>query len=119
MATTAAGVELRWPTELAGDDDQCLVEQPFLFQIDDERGQRLVELLDQRMLPNNAIIVHVPTGAVEKIEIVRDLDKPDPRLRKSPREQAPLTELAAVGLTQAVRLTAELENPLEIRPRQS
>ena len=41
MAAAAAGVELRRPAELAGDDDQRFVEQLLLLEIDDQRRQRL------------------------------------------------------------------------------
>ena len=37
MPSAAAGVELRRPAELAGHDDQRLVEQLFPFEIDDQR----------------------------------------------------------------------------------
>ena len=76
----------------------------FCFQVDDQRRQRLVELLDQRVLLQDAVVVNVPAGAVEEVEVVRDLDEPHARLDQPPGEQAALAELAAVGVAQAARL---------------
>ena len=63
-----------------GDDDQRLVEQLLRFQVEDQRRQGLVELLDQRVLLQDAVVVDVPAGAVEEVEVVRDLDEPHARL---------------------------------------
>ena len=76
MAAAAAGVELRRPAELGGHDDQRLVEQLVLFQVDDQRRQRLVELLDQLVLLELAFVVRVPAGAVDEVQVGRHLDEP-------------------------------------------
>src|SRR5262245_8129836 len=119
MATSATSVELRRAAKFASDHDQRFLEQLFLFKIDDKRRQGLIELLDQGMLPENAVVVYVPAGAVEEIEVVRDLDKSHARLDQSPREQASLAEFAAIRVAQAAWLLAQLKNPLELRSREA
>src|SRR4029453_10616968 len=81
--------------------------------------QSLVQLLNQRVLPQNAFVVHIPAGAVEEVQIVRNLDEPHARFHQPPREQAPLPELAAIRISQTARLLTELEDPLELRTRQA
>ena len=52
------------------------------------------------MLLQDAVVVNVPAGAVEEVQIVRNLDEPNARFDQPPREQAPLAEFAAVSVAQ-------------------
>ena len=77
----------------------------------------MVELLNERMLPQNAFIVYVPARAVEKVQVVRDFDESNARLNQPPGQKASLPELTAVSIAQARRFLVQRENPLELRPR--
>src|SRR4029453_1888017 len=101
--------------EFAGDDDQRFVEQLFLFEVENERGQGFVELLDERVLLQDAFVVNVPAGAVEKVEIVRNFDEADAGLDQASGEEAALAEFAAVGIAEAAGLLGELEDAFELR----
>src|SRR5690606_14989224 len=77
-----------------------------------------VQFLDQGMLLEDARVVHVPAGAVEEVEVVRNLDEPHATLDQPPRQQAALAELAAVAVPQVGRLAIQVEAASEVRPAQ-
>ena len=56
----------------------------------------MIELADQLVLAELALVVGVPAGPVEEVQVVRDLDEPDAPLNQTPGQQAALAELAAV-----------------------
>jgi hypothetical protein len=113
VAATAAAVELAGATELGADHDEGFVEETFFLEIGNQRGERGVELADENVLVELAGVVGVPTGAVDKIQIVRDLDEADAGLHQAAREEAALAKLAAVALARRGGLLAELEVPHE------
>src|SRR5437762_2414957 len=101
MPSAAAGVEAGRAAKFAGDDDQRFVEQPLVFEVEHERGESFVELLNQPVLLQDAFVMNIPAGAVQKIEIMRDFDEPDAGFDESAGEQASLAEFAAVGIAKA------------------
>lgn len=115
MTATTAAVELGRTTELGGDDDERLVEQTPGFKIGDECGDGAVEFLDQLVLFQDALIVRVPAGAVEEVQVVRDFDEAHALLDQSAAEQTTLPELAAVALAQCTGFFVELEDAIERR----
>ena len=67
------------------------------------------------MLVPLAVIMSVPTGPVDEIQIVRDFDEPHATLDQPPRQKTPLAELAAVGFSELIRLGFQLEYIHELR----
>ena len=104
-----AGVEFGGAAELGGDDDQGRVETADTLQVVEQGRESAVELGDQLVLPELALVVGVPAGAVEEVEVVRDLDEPDARLDQPPGQQAALAKLAAVSRAAGGRFAVELE----------
>src|SRR3954452_10066233 len=88
------------------------------FQVGDEGGDGRVELADQGVLLEDPAVVDVPAGAVEEIQVVRDLDDPDAPLDQPARQQAALAELAAVEEAEVGRFLVEVEAPGERRAAQ-
>ena len=119
VAAAAAGVELGGAAELGGDHDQGRVEPADALQVVDQGREGVVELGDQLVLLELALVVGVPAGAVEEVQVVRDLDEPDARLDQPPGQQAALAELAAVRRRGGRRLAVELEDPRERRAAES
>ena len=70
MTTSAAAVEFWRTAEFCRDQDQGFVEHLLLFQIHDQRTHGRVHLLNQRMLLQDAAVVNIPAGTVQKIQIV-------------------------------------------------
>ena len=105
MAAAAAAVELRRAAELGGDDDQRLVEQLASLR---DRATSAARALSSSWISSvllvDAFVVDVPAGAVEEVQVVRDLDEPHARLDQPAGEQAALAELAAVALRRLGRL---------------
>ena len=68
-------------THFAGPDDQCLVEQPALFQVTNQGGRWLVEhlRLGPQVLRRVSMMIPVP---------VEDLDEPDSLFHQPPGKQA-------------------------------
>ena len=69
-----ANIELRRPSELGRNHDECLVEETLLFQIRNQRRNSGVQFPDQFVLIQDTFVMNVPSRAVHKIEIMRDLD---------------------------------------------
>ena len=69
VAAAAAGIEFWRAAEFAGDDYQRFIQQLGGLQIFDQRGECLIELLDENVLLELAVVVGVPAGAVDKIEV--------------------------------------------------
>src|SRR5262249_18647082 len=113
-----SGVELGGAAELGGDDDQGRVEATDPFEVVDQGRDRVGQFDDQTVLLELAAVVGVPTGAVHEIEVVRDLDEPDPCLNQPTGQQAALTELATVLLATRGGLAVELEHLPKRRPRE-
>ena len=111
VAPAAAGVELGGAAELGGDDDQRRVEPADPLQVVEQGGEGAVELGDQLVLLELALVVGVPAGAVEEVEVVRDLDEPDARLDQPAGQQAALAELAAVRLRDATTARGRAGRP--------
>ena len=118
MAASAAAVEFRRPAEFGGDDDQRLIQQPLLFQIRDQRRDGGVQLLDQLVLLEDALVVDIPAGAVEEVQVVRHFDESHAALDQSAAQQAALAELAAVSVSQVGRFAVQLEDAIELRAAQ-
>lgn len=97
MTTSAAAIELRRATKLRADDDERLVEQALLFQVRHQCRDGLVELLDEDVLVELAVVVGVPAGAVDEVQVMGDFDEAHAALDQASGEQAALAELAAVG----------------------
>jgi len=110
MAAAASGVELRGAAELGGDHDEGRVEHAVAFEVLEERGEGLIEVLDQEVLVPLAVVVGVPAAAVEEVQIVGDLDEADAGLDEAAGEEAALAELAAVGLAQGGAFAVEVEH---------
>ena len=68
------------------------------------------------MLPQDAVVVNVPAGAVEEVQVVRNFDEPHARLDQPPGEQAAAGRIRRRMRRAGCRLLVELENPLELRP---
>src|SRR5581483_12227119 len=101
VAAAAAGVELGGPAELRRQHDERAVEEVAAFQVKDQGRQGGVQFLDQKVLALLALVVGVPAGAVEEVEIVRHFNEADAGLGQAAGEQAALAELAAIALAQA------------------
>ena len=97
VAATALGVEFRRTAELGGDDDEGLVEHAGALEVFDQAGEGIIELADEDVLVVDAVIMHIPTRAVDEVEVVRDFDKAHAALDEATSEQAALAEFAAVG----------------------
>ena len=109
VSAPAATVELRRPAKLTRDHNQRLFEQPLRLQIRDQRGNSRVEITDETVLLFDTAIVHIPTGAVDEIQVVRYLDKTHPALHQPPCEQTALTKLPAVTRAQIRLFFVEAE----------
>src|SRR5690606_8639313 len=64
VATAATAIELRRAAEFGGHHDARFIEQLFLLEILDERGQNLVEVLDEDVLLQLPRVMGVPAGTV-------------------------------------------------------
>ncbi len=71
MPTPTASVELARPAKLCGHHDQGLVEQLLLLQIPEQGRDASVQITDEGVLVDLALIVRVPAGAVDEIQILR------------------------------------------------
>ena len=118
MAAAAAAVELRRTSELGGDHHQRGVQQFRLLQIVQQRREGLIQILNQQVLLHLRGVVRIPTGAVEEVQIERDLDEADAGLHQSAGQQAALAELAAVGLAQSRGLALQIEDVQKSRTGQ-
>ena len=114
MPAPSASIVGGGTSELGADGDEGLVEQLLLLEIDDQRGEGDVELLDEAMLVLLALVVGVPTGAVDEIEVVRDLDEPDPGLDEAAGKETTLPELPPVEIAQIRGLFLEIEMTHEV-----
>jgi len=83
------------------------------------RRERVVELADEDMLVVDAVIMHVPAGTVDEVQVVRDFDEADAALDETSGKQAALAEFAAVGSADDRRLLLEVEVTHERRTRQT
>lgn len=72
MTTPVASIEGGRTPELVIDDDQGFVEEREGVEISDQGGQRLIRILEQHVWFELSLIVGIPTGSVDKIEVVRD-----------------------------------------------
>ncbi len=66
------------------------------------------------MLVELALVMSVPTCTVEKIKVVRNLDKSHASLHEASGKQATLTKFTTVGFSQIGRLSLELESAHEL-----
>ena len=80
MASTASAVKLGGSPKFGGDHDECSVKQSLLLEILNQRGNGDVQLLNQSVLLQYAIVVDVPADAIQEVEVMRNLDKADPSL---------------------------------------
>ncbi len=62
------------------------------------------------MLVDDPVVVDVPTGAVDEIEVVGDFDEPHATLQQPPRQQATLAELTAIRIPQVGRFLVQVED---------
>ena len=60
------------------------------------------------------LVVRVPAGAIDKIEIERNLDEPHAGLYQSASEQATLTEFRAIRFAQGCGFVVQLKRFHEI-----
>ena len=94
--------------ELAGQHDQRAVEQPALLQVEDQLGDRAVDLLLHLGVGGVAVLVRVP--AQERDVLGRHLDEARPGLGQPPGQQAALAEPAGVVAVEALlRLLGQVE----------
>ena len=119
MAAAALGVEPSRTSELGADDDERLVEHLGALEVFDQAGEGVIELADEHMLVVDALVMHVPAGAVDEVEVVRDFDEAHAALDEPSGEQAALPEFAAVGGAHGGRLLLEVEVAHEGRARQA
>jgi|GEM_PF-6297196 len=91
MVTSTPTIELGWAAELGGNDDERLVEHVPRFEIGNERGEGGVEFLDQLVLFQDALVVGVPAGAVEEVEVIRNLNETDALLDEPAAEQTAMS----------------------------
>jgi len=89
--------------------------RPTALQVIEQSRERQVQLDDQLVLLELALIVGVPAGAVEEVEVMSDLDEPAAGLDQAAGQQAALAELAAVGGAARRRLAVEPEDVQEGR----
>jgi hypothetical protein len=116
VAASALGVELRRTAELGGDDDEGLVQHAGALEVFDQAGEGVVELADEDVLVVDAVVMHVPAGAVDEVEVVRDFDEAHAALDEATGEQAALAEFAAVGLARVGGFLLQVEVAHERRP---
>jgi len=109
MAATALAIELGGAAELGAERDEGFVEKTLFLQIDDERRERLIQILDENMLFFLTFVVGIPSGAVDEVEVVGNLDETDACLNEASCEKAALAELGAVGLTEFAGFFIEAE----------
>ena len=110
MSASTTTVEGSGATEFGADDYQRFVEHLLVFQIGDQGRQGDVEFFDEKMLVQLTFVVSVPSGAVDKIEVVGNFDETHPALHQSPGEQTTLSELASVGVAQVIGFVVSTEN---------
>ena len=97
----AAGrpVDLWSSTEFREGHHQCRFEQSALFEIDDQRRERLVGRRQQLAVPLEQVGVTIPVGLLAIVLSVEDRDKADSRLNQAAREQRALSmQIATIGL---------------------
>jgi len=63
--------------------------------------------------------VHIPAGAVDEVQVVRDFDEADAALDQATGEQAALAEFTSVGSAHGGRLLLEVEVAHERRACQA
>ena len=76
----------RSTSEFSTPDDECLVEQPALFQVLDQRGRGLVDFSTPLRQRVQDILVLVIESVMVPVTMV-ELDKTDPPLDQAPRQQ--------------------------------
>ena len=67
MATPSAAIKFWRPSEFRRNHDQCLVEKFMALQILHKSGQGLIQLSDKNVLFELAIIMRVPSCAIDEI----------------------------------------------------
>ena len=85
MSASAAAVELRRPSEFGGNHHQRRIQQFILLQILQQRGECLIQILNQQMLFYLAVVVCIPAASVQEIQVERDFDKSHAGLHQPPR----------------------------------
>ena len=69
MAAASAAIELSGTSELSGDHNQRRIEQLRSFQILYQRRERLIQILNQQVLLPLPVVMRVPPGTIQEIEI--------------------------------------------------
>ena len=97
----AAMMVVRAPPELAQPDDQRIVQQAPLPQVLDQRGHRLVDAVDARLVGPLEVVVRVPAAR-------EYLHEPHALLDHAPGQQAPPRERSRVLAFKAVHFLDRL-----------
>lgn len=98
MVTTAtAAVESCGTPELGAYGHQGLVEQVIFLKVSDKGGQCIVQFLDEEVLIELALVMGVPAGAVEEVEVMGNLDEANTALDQPAGKQTTLTKLSSIG----------------------
>ena len=75
MAASAEAIELGRTAALSCHHDEGRVEGLEFFEILDQRCHAFVEILNEQVLLQYSLLVNVPPGAVEEVEIEGNLDR--------------------------------------------
>ena len=78
----------------------------------------MVELLDKNVLFKLTIVVGIPAGAIDEIEIEGHFQKSSATLNEFPRQQTSLAELAAVSVAKVCGFGFQIKRAHELTTRE-
>jgi hypothetical protein len=113
MPATATAIKFRRTPELTRDDNQRLIKQSFLSQIIHKSGDGIVEFTNQLVLLFDSRVVDVPTGTVQEVKIVGNLDESNASFDQPSTEQTALSEFTAIIISQSIGFRIEFEHGTE------